>query len=293
LGRKSKVYFTRKYKVAVWIISFFIGLLIIANTLISGVYVPTKEYMIPLDPRVNNSFLLAILVIIIPPAFIEYNNSVWLREVDNNIPRFLRDLTEGVRSGLSLFDALEIAATKEYGPITPHLEQAMVKFRLTSDLEGSLIWLGEKLIRPSAKRVTTILLEAYETGGRMINVLETSVEMFTSLAEYKDEKDSQVGPYILLVYVGNIIFLGISWVILGQFLGPLAETATDPLIAQAGVVRMLDIDYYTSILFWSAVIEGLMGGLVAGKIKDNRIGSGLIHSVILLVISLIFFNLIY
>jgi flagellar protein FlaJ len=279
--------------VGVWIVSSFIGLLIIANTLISGVYVPTKEYMIPLDARVNNTFLLAILVIIIPPAFIEYNNSVWLREVDNNIPRFLRDLTEGVRSGLSIFDALEIAATKDYGPITPHLEQAMVKFRLTSDLEGSLIWLGEKLIRPSAKRVTTILLEAYETGGRMIQVLETSVEMFTSLAEYKDEKDSQVGPYILLVYVGNIIFLGISWVILGQFLGPLAKTATDPLIAQAGVVRMLDMDYYTSILFWSAVIEGLMGGLVAGKIKDNRIGSGLIHSVILLVISLIFFNLIY
>ncbi len=287
------MYFSRKYKVGVWIVSSFIGLLIIANTLISGVYVPTKEYMIPLDARVNNTFLLAILVIIIPPAFIEYNNSVWLREVDNNIPRFLRDLTEGVRSGLSIFDALEIAATKDYGPITPHLEQAMVKFRLTSDLEGSLIWLGEKLIRPSAKRVTTILLEAYETGGRMIQVLETSVEMFTSLAEYKDEKDSQVGPYILLVYVGNIIFLGISWVILGQFLGPLAKTAQDPLIAQAGVVRMLDMDYYTSILFWSAVIEGLMGGLVAGKIKDNRIGSGLIHSVILLVISLIFFNLIY
>ncbi|MBD3207556.1 hypothetical protein GF319_14590 [Candidatus Bathyarchaeota archaeon] len=287
------MYFDRKYKIAVWLVSSFVGMLIIANIFLSGIYVPTKEYMIPLDMRANNTFLLAILVIIIPPAFIEYNNSIWLREVDNNVPRFLRDLTEGVRSGLSIFDALENAATKDYGPITPHLEQAMVKFKLTSDLEGSLIWLGEKLIRPSAKRVVTILLEAYETGGRMIEVLETSVGMFTSLAEYKDEKDTQVGPYILLVYIGNIIFLGISWSIIGQFLGPLAKTAQDPLIAQAGVVRMLDLNYYKSILFWSAVIEGLMGGLVAGKIRDNRIGGGLIHSVILLLIAFIFFNLIY
>lgn len=287
------MYFDRKYKIAVWLVSSFVGILIIANIFLSGVYVPTKEYMIPLDMRANNTFLLAILVIIIPPAFIEYNNSVWLREVDNNVPRFLRDLTEGIRSGLSLFDALEIAATKDYGPITPHLEQAMVKFKLTSDLEGSLIWLGEKLIRPSAKRVVTILLEAYETGGRMIEVMETSVDMFTSLAEYKDERDTQVGPYILLVYIGNVIFLGISWTIIGQFLGPLAKTAQDPLIAQAGVVRMLDINYYKSILFWSAIIEGLMGGLVAGKIRDNRIGGGLIHSVILLLIAFIFFNLIY
>lgn len=287
------MYFKRKYKLAVWAVSLLIGIFLLVETVRTGVYVPTMEYMIPLKQRVNNALVMSILIVIIPPAFIEYNNSVWLREVDNNIPRLLRDLTESIRSGLSLFDALELAAEKDYGPITPHLEQAMVKFRLTSDLEGSLIWLGEKLVRPSAKRVVTILLEAYETGGRMIEVLETSVEMFTSLAEYKDEKDAQVGPYILLVYVGNIIFLGISWTIIVQFLGPLAKTSQDPLVAQSGMIRMLNIDYYKSILFWSAVIEGLMGGLVAGKIKDNRIGGGLIHSVILLLISVVFFNVIY
>lgn len=287
------MYFKRKYKLAVWAVSALIGIFLFIETLRTGVYVPTTEYMIPLNQKVNNTLVLSILITIIPPAFIEYNNSVWLREVDNNIPRLLRDLTESIRSGLSLFDALELAAEKDYGPITPHLEQAMVKFRLTSDLEGSLIWLGEKLIRPSAKRVVTILLEAYETGGRMIEVLETSVDMFTSLAEYKDEKDAQVGPYILLVYVGNIIFLGISWTIIAQFLGPLAKTSQDPLVAQSGMIRMLNIDYYKSILFWSAIIEGLMGGLVAGKIKDNRIGGGLIHSVILLLISIVFFNVIY
>jgi len=287
------MYFKRKYKLAVWAVSLLIGIFLLVETIRTGVYVPTMEYMIPLKQRVNNALVMSILIVIIPPAFIEYNNSVWLREVDNNIPRLLRDLTESIRSGLSLFDALELAAEKDYGPITPHLEQAMVKFRLTSDLEGSLIWLGEKLVRPSAKRVVTILLEAYETGGRMIEVLETSVEMFTSLAEYKDEKDAQVGPYILLVYVGNIIFLGISWTIIVQFLGPLAKTSQDPLVAQSGMIRMLNIDYYKSILFWSAVIEGLMGGLVAGKIKDNRIGGGLIHSVILLLISVVFFNVIY
>ncbi|MFP3951682.1 MAG: type II secretion system F family protein [Candidatus Bathyarchaeia archaeon] len=286
------MYFERKYKLAVWAVSALIAIFILVETFRTGVFVPTKEYMIPLEQRVNNTLVMSVLIAIIPPAFIEYNNSVWLREVDNNIPRLLRDLTESIRSGLSLFDALELAAEKDYGPITPHLEQAMVKFRLTSDLEGSLIWLGEELIRPSAKRVVTILLEAYETGGRMIEVLETSVDMFTSLAEYKDEKEAQVSPYILLVYVGNIIFLGISWSILAQFLGPLAKASQDPLVAQSGMVRMLNINYYRSILFWSAIIEGLMGGLVAGKIRDNRIGGGLVHSVILLLISITFFNLI-
>lgn len=287
------MYFKRKYKLAVWAVSALMGVFTFIMILRSGAYVPTAEYMIPLKQMANNALVMGILVTIIPPAIIEYNNSVWLEKVDDNIPRFLRDLTESVRSGLSLFEALESAAEEDYGPITPYLERAMVKFKLTSDLEGSLRWLGEKLITSSAKRVVTILLEAHETGGKMMEVLETSVDMFTSMSEYKDEKDTQMGPYILLVYLGNIIFLGISWTIIGQFLGPLAERSQDPAIAQSGMIQMLNLNYYKSILFWAAVIEGLMGGLVAGKIKDNRIAGGLIHSVILLLISILFFNIMF
>ncbi|MFW6117287.1 MAG: type II secretion system F family protein [Thermoproteota archaeon] len=287
------MYIRKKYKMVVWAISVLIGAFIVIMSIISGGYQFTMEYMIPLKQKVNNGIVVGILVAVIPPAVVEFNNSVWLREVDDNVPRLLMDITESIRSGLSLFEALEAAADKDYGPITPYLDQAMVKFRMTADLEGSLDWLGEKLIRPSAKRVVTILQEAYETGGKMIEVLETSVDMFTSLAEYKDERDTQMSPYILLVYMANIIFLGISWTIIVQFLGPLAESSQDPMAPMGGMVRMLSMDYYKSILFWASVVEGLLGGLVAGKIRDNRIGGGLVHSVLLVLISLVFYNIVY
>ena len=55
-------------------------------------------------------------------------------------------------------------------------------------------------------------------------------------------------------------------------------------------LRLLDMEYYRSILFWSALTESIIGGLIAGKISKGKTLSGLIHSVIMMSVSLSFFT---
>jgi len=285
------MYFERGHKLAVWVSSIAVASTLFALIIYRGLYFPSGPYFIPLHQSLNNSIVMVLVVALVFPAIVEFNNYRWLRDVDKNIPRLLRDVTEAVRSGVPLFRALEDASTRDYGPISKPLEAAMVKFNLTSDLEDSLIWLGEKLIRPAAKRMSTILIEAYETGGRIIDVLDVGVDLFTSLDEYQEERDAQMRPYLLIVYLGSFVFLVISWVVLVQFLTPLAAASADPLVEQGGILRnVLSINYYRAVLMWAAVMEALFGGLVAGKISEGRISVGLIHSVLLLVITVAFFN---
>lgn len=285
------MYFERRHKLAVCAVSIAVASILFVLYFLRGIYFPSEPYFIPLSQRVNNALVLGLIMAFACPAVVEFNNNRWLRGVDLSIPRLLRDITEAVRSGVPLFTALEDASARDYGPISKPLETAMVKFNLTSDLEGALAWLGEKLIRPAAKRMSTVLIEAYETGGRIMDVLDVSVELFTSLAEYREERDAQMRPYILVVYLGSFVFLSISWVILVQFLAPLVVASADPFVAQAGILQnVLDINYYKSILLWAAVMEALLGGLVAGKISEGRISAGLIHSVLLLGITVAFFN---
>jgi flagellar protein FlaJ len=222
----------------------------------------------------------------------EYNNSRVRRGIDVNTPRLLKDLTEAVKSGVPLFRSLEEASTRDYGPISKPLESAMVKFRLTLDLNESLRWLGKKLDRPSIKRMCVILIGANQTGGDIVDVLNTSTDMLTNLAEYREERYSQMKPYTFIVYLGTTIFLIISWLILVRFISPLAISTADPIIGQSNVIsNMLEINFYKSILFWAAMFEAIFGGLVAGKITEGRINSGFIHSVILVFLTIIFFNL--
>ena len=133
-----------------------------------GIYVPIGPYFIPLNQKLNNSLALGILILLVFPAIIEYNNNHWFRGIDVNTPVLLNDVTESVKSGIPLYRALEDATIRDYGPISKPLEQVVVKLHLGTDFKGALEWLGEELIRPSVKRMTTILIEANEAGGDII-----------------------------------------------------------------------------------------------------------------------------
>jgi len=286
------VYFDRRARLMVWASSLSVALLLYILFYILGVLRPTELYLIPLDQKVNNSLALTLLAAILPPSIVEFNNIRWLRGVDRNIPLLLRDLTEAVRSGETLIRALEEAAERDYGPISKYLERAMVRLSLTSDLEASLRWMGEQLVRPSAMRMATILIEASESGGRVVEILEAAVSLFNQIAEYRGEREAQTRPYILLAYMGSIIFMVIAYVILFQFLAPLSTAAENPEMMGVPIVQnVLDISYYRSILFWASVMESVFGGLIAGKISGGKLAAGLIHSSILLAVTIAFFNI--
>ena len=286
------MYFDRRARLLVWASSISVAATLYILFYLLGVLRPTEIYLIPLEQRVNNSMALTLLVAILPPSIVEFNNIRWLRSVDRNIPLLLRDLAEAVRSGETLIRALEEAAKRDYGPVSMYLERAMVRLSLTSDLEASLKWMGEKLVRPSAMRMATILIEASESGGKIVDILEAAVSLFNQIAEYRDEREAQTRPYLLLAYMGSIVFMVISYVILFQFLAPLSTAAETPEMMGAPIIQnVLDISYYKAILFWASVMESIFGGLIAGKISGGRLTAGLIHSSILLAVTIAFFNI--
>jgi len=226
------------------------------------------------------------------PAIVEFDNYRWSRQVERNIPKLLRDIAEAVRSGVTLPRALEEASQRDYGPLSKELENAISMFILGASWEDSLMSFAHRLKRPSALRLSTILIEAHQTGGKMIEVLETSVDLFTSLNEYREEQYSNMRPYMMTIYMATIIFLVIAYVVLHQFLTPLHAASAEATVQKSGLLaNVLDINYYTSILFWASIIESIFGGLIAGKIGDRTLSAGLRHSVILTVLTLVFFNI--
>lgn len=285
------MYFKQKYRIAVWAVSGSVGLSIMLIPILLGLYTPQGPYLIPLSQRVNNTMALGLVIAFIFPAIVEFNNYKWDRQVDRNIPRFLQDVTEAVRSGLTLPRALEEASQRDYGPISKELEHTISMFILGASWEDSLMSLAHRLRRPSALRLSTILIEAHQTGGKMIEILDTSVNLFSSLDEYREEQYSNMRPYMMTIYMATIIFLVIAYVVLHQFLIPLSAASAGAIVQEAGFLAgVLDINYYNSLLFWASIIESIFGGLIAGKIGDRTLSAGLRHSVILIVVTLAFFN---
>jgi len=285
------VYFDEKKTRLLQYSSLAAGILLLLAIFLSTGYVPGPPYWIPVDRRINTGLALSFLIMMGGPAILEWSNTRYLKSVEENLPLFLRDITNMVHSGVPLMFALENASTKDYGPITKPLRRAMNRINVTSDIEGSLIWLGEQLVIPSAKRLTSVLIEAYNTGGRITDILESSLEIFTVLTKHNSEREGLTNSYIYVVYLGTGVFLIICWVLLSKFLAPLSELTLDPNMQASGLVSsFFNLDYYWAILFWAAVIEAIVGGLLGGKIKYGRLSKGLSFASVILGITVVFFN---
>ncbi len=285
------MYFEQKYRIAVWVASGAMGLAVILIPILLGLYMPAQPYFIPLSQKVNNILVLGSLIALGFPAIVEFSNYNWGRQVDKNIPRLLRDITEAVRSGMTLPRALEEASQRNYGPMSKELEHAISMFVFGASFEDSLMSFARRLRRPGALRFSTTLIEAHQTGGKLIEVLNASVDLSSSLEEYKDEQYTSMKPYMMTMYMTTIIFLTMAYVILHQFLVPLSAAAGNSSMQNSGFVSgVLDINYYNSLLFWASVLESIFAGLILGKIVDRALSAGLRHSVILTVATLVFFN---
>jgi len=285
------VYFDEKKTRLLQYSSLAAGILLLIAIFLSTGYVPGPPYWIPVDRRINTGLALSFLIMMGGPAILEWSNTRYLNSVEENLPLFLRDITNMVHSGVPLMFALENASMNDYGPITKPLRRAMNRINVTSDIEGSLIWLGDQLVIPSAKRLTSVLIEAYNTGGRITDILESSLEIFTVLTKHNSEREGLTNSYIYVVYLGTGVFLTICWVLLSKFLAPLSELTLDPNMQASGLVSsFFNLDYYWAILFWAAVIEAIVGGLLGGKIKYGRLSKGLSFASVMLGITVVFFN---
>jgi flagellar protein FlaJ len=287
--RGSEVMFNRLQRAFVWCASIFAIVVAFLLILESGSYSPKEPYIIPLDSSINTLLGFSVLLGLISPSIMEYMNIKWKRQIEGNIPIFMRDLTEYVRSGITLSRGIREVSKRNYGPLTRELIDVVNRIELGETLESSMTRLAARIKLPQVTRMSTILVEANRSGGRIVEVLQASSELFSELENYKRKRYTQMKPYSLLVYMAVLTFLMVSYVVLSQFLGPLyASSASDPSSIFLG--GLLDLRYYRSMLFWASLIESIFGGLLAGKLSEGSFLAGTRHSVILLSVTLIFFT---
>lgn len=286
------VYIEDRYRRIIFAASAAVSVLVLGAIILGTGFVPGPPYWIPIDMKINTAFASVVLLFLLAPTIVEFNNAKYLRGVERNLPRLLRDITDEVASGIPLMFALENATSNNYGPITDPLRQTVIRINTTANIEESFTWLAGKLIHPQARQFSVVMQEAYNTGGRITDILESSFELFTTLDRFREERNSLTGPYMMIVYLGTLVFLATSRVLLVNFIKPLTDIAGDDVMSGSGLVsEVLTYGYYKSILFWAAVAESVSGGVLGGKIRYGRIYSGLQYAAILLLITILFFNL--
>ncbi len=278
-----------KEKTIVGAVSACIGITM-ALAAIIGVFI----MRLPLPLTWDQLIVIGIMIALLPPATVEYLDLRWQRGIDNNIPRLLREIAESGRTGLTLIRAIEVSAERDYGPLTPELKRLLAKISWGATLEEAMKAFAQRTRTKLSQRVSTLIIEVSRSGGDTQEIMEQVNKHVNELQTIDRERYAQMRPYAVVVYVAFGVFLFADIMLIRTFFEPMAAMhAQAAATGGSGIFGGpgLDINSLNRTLFHATIIEGILGGLIAGKMSEAHLGAGLKHSLMLLLITFMSFFL--
>ncbi len=161
------------------------------------------------------------------------------------------------------------------------LQRVAVKLSWGGNLDDALFDFAERVDTRLARRTAVLITEINRSGGEIKDVLEIVSRHAAELETIEEERRSQLKMYIAVIYVAFFVFLFIDFLLLKTFFAKMASMK-EMTGEVGGLFAIGDISGIQRMMFHMCIVEGLFGGLVAGKMGEDALGAGLKHSVILM-----------
>lgn len=236
------------------------------------------------------------LTAIVPLTLIHLRETQRKDNIDRNLPLFLLALSSAVQSGANLIRAIENAADRNMGPLTPELKNLRANISWGMPIEDAFENFAKKTGTKMSKRVAVLLEMALKIGGDIRTNLEMIQKHVTELQNLEKERKSSLAPYTYTIYISFAVFLGIAVILSSQFFSEFA--VVQKLLEKSpgagggeffSSITNMDIEALNTVLFNMSIIEAIFGGLAAGKIGSGNYVSGIKHIIVMIVMAVVAF----
>lgn len=260
------------------------------------------ENPLRLDGDVVNFFILAMIPLFAIPGVYIMRRDRTIRQIEDRLPDFLRDVAEAGRFGMTLADAIVVASGGRYGRLTPEIKKMAARIDWGVPANEAIRLFSDKVKTPLVNRVSAIIMKSNDAGGNVADVL-TLVANDTKQVQLMDkERKVSMSTYIAVIYISFFVFLFTIIILNVTFLPQMREAGeeTSKLVSgSAGgggaTVQIIQAQAISSIQFTyliASLAHAVGDGLIAGNLSTGKIRNGLVHSFILLVCAFLMLRLI-
>lgn len=239
-------------------------------------------YFVPFGLPQYTQLGIGLAIATTPPAILQAKYMRERRSVEAKLANFLRDISEVRKTGLAPEKTIEQLAGREYAGLSAHVQKISSQLSWGTPMRTVLQNFGAAVKSWLTRAMAFLLLEVVDVGGG-------STKMFTDLADFTEknaqlqvERRSMVRPYIMIPYIGAIMVVATTAMML-YFVNP-------PGLAQAGVPALASsalVKKATNILLLCSFFQAWVMGFVAGKMGEESAADGFKHATFLVVLSLI------
>jgi len=221
--------------------------------------------------------LISIAFVFAGPAILEYRKYKENKEIEERFPDFLRDVTENIRTGMTVTQAIKATKENQYGVLTPHVRKMIVKIDWAIPFDKILVDFSKNSTPLIQKTVSTIL-ETYKGGGNISQILSAAGDTIKEINRIRKERFTAIYNQMLTGYAVFFMFVGVL-IVLKAYLVP----SLFSFGATASGIENIN-EFYNTTFQWLILIEGFFAGLVVGKMAHGNMAAGIKHSFILTVV---------
>ncbi|ELZ12827.1 Type II secretion system F domain protein [Natrinema thermotolerans DSM 11552] len=273
------------------------GLAVAGLAIRSGMAEPTIAGVLAAPLQSTVGLVVAPLVTATAPLAVLHERERRRTEtITERFPDVLGILASANQMGVDVVDAFELVTRWASGTLAVELRRVRNDVAWNHDLTGALLSFADRLNVPQLTRTMTLVAEGSRSSGDLHGLLEIAAKNTRAQAKIARERRREVGSYVAIVVIGFLVYLLVIVMISASYLTPIAELAaeSDATAATAeSPVSLGDIpvDAYEALFLHSALIQGFGSGLIAGKLADNDVVSGLKYGLGLVVLTVVAFYL--
>ncbi|MGB0651959.1 MAG: type II secretion system F family protein [Thermoplasmatota archaeon] len=225
---------------------------------------------------------VAVLVAIGPPGALVAARARRIQAMEESFPDLLRDLAGSHEGGLTLPQAVAVAARGDYGPLSEEIGHMAEQLDWNVRFREAFARFGDRVNTSLVRRSVHLVLEAERTGGNTVQVLLAAARDARDVKSMERERRLSLGVYTLILHTTFLVFLGVVAVLYARFVPQMlasyeatqSANAARTLFSSAGVT----LHDYRAFYFLAAIMQAIGGGLIAGLMATGRAAQGLQHS---------------
>ncbi len=260
----------------------------ISLSIAAGVLILAFDYLY-LTPKLQNEVVSNVLLLVamtmmgVPPAMLQYNKYQKSKEVEDSFPDFIRDITEGLRGGMTLPLAIKYASNNNYGALNPHIKLLVAQITWGVPFDGALHHFVKDIDNPTITRAISTIIEAHRSGGNIAEALDAVGKSTVEIEKLRRERASRISSQMLTGYVIFFIFVVIM-IGMREFLLPAlnwgaVSSSGEEVIAASQTD--INVELYGIMFGHLAIIQGIFSGIAIGKLAEGSISAGAKHAAIM------------
>jgi len=248
----------------------------------------------PLDTMamyIDDYIVISTLIALVPFVIFYEWRSYYIKKVNSAIPEFLKRLANLNQSGLSVPKALHALLKSNLGVLNDEIRRISNQIEWGSSTTEALEDFTRRIGTRTSTRLVTLINRAAVYTSDLRETLTIAASDAMTTENLRKERYAGTLMYVMIIYISFAVFLYIIYILASVFM-PMLPGSTDIPASGAQMFSLgTGAEIFNMLFYHSCLIMGFSSGLVSGQIANGNMFLGFKHSIIMVVITFITFNI--